>query len=114
MADEQQVRAAVTEVVSRLDELDEGTRRKIPDRSISALVTDVDLAWTGHFVGGHLRDVEEIDPSVARDAAFKLKLDSDTLLELVDGQVGFAHAWSRGRVRVDAGFRDILALRSFL
>lgn len=114
MADEQQVRAAVADLVGRMDHVEDDTRRKIPDRSISAVITDLDLAWTGHFVSGHLRDVREIPPEQAREAAFRLRLDSDTLIDVTEDRLGFAAGWSHGRIRVDAGFRDILALRKFL
>ena len=114
MSDEREVRAAIAELVSRVDNLDDDTRGKIPDRGISAVITDLDLAWSGRFVSGHLVDVGEVDPSAANSAAFRLSLSSDTLLDLVDDRLGFATGWSRGRIRVDAGLRDLLALRRFL
>jgi hypothetical protein len=41
-------------------------------------------------------------------------MDSDTFLEIVEGRQDFAHAWSHGRVKVDARIRDIWELRKFL
>lgn len=114
MADEQEVRAAVADLVARMDDVDHETRRKIPDRSISAVITDLDLAWTGHFASGHLRDVHEIPVEQARSAAFRLRLSSDTLIDVTEDRLGFAAGWTHGRIRVDAGIRDILALRKFL
>ena len=114
MADEDEVRAAVADVVARMDDAEDETRRKIPDRSISVVVTDLDLAWTGRFADGHLVDVREIPPEQARDAAFRLRLSSDTLVDVVEDRLDFAAGWSHGKIRVDAGIRDILALRKFL
>ena len=114
MADEHEVRAAVADAVSRMEDLDDETRRKVPERTISAVVTDLDLAWSGRFASGHLVDVREIPPEEARAAAFRLRLSSDTLVDLVEERLGFATGWTHGKIRVDAGFRDILALRAFL
>jgi hypothetical protein len=114
MADVEQVRAAVEDVVGRMSDVDDATRAKIPDRSLSCLVTDVDLAWAGRFQDGYLVDVAEIDPVQAGASAFRLRLDSDTLLDVVEGRLGFGTGWAHGRIRVDAGLRDVLALRRFL
>ena len=114
MVDEQAVRDAIAEVVARMDHVDDDTRRKIPERSISAVITDLDLAWAGRFQAGHLVEVREIPPEQARGAAFRVRLSSDTLLDVVEDRLGFAAGWSHGRIRVDAGFRDVLALRRFL
>jgi hypothetical protein len=78
------------------------------------VVNDLDIAWTGRFVSGHLVDVLEIPPEQARDAAFRLRLSSDTLIDVVEDRLGFAAGWSHGKIRVDAGIRDILALRTLL
>ena len=114
MPDEHEVRAALAEVVSRVDALDDDTRRKIPDRAISAVITDLDLAWIGRFESGQLLDVREIDPSAAAGAAFRLRMSSDTFLDVVEDRLAFTAGWGKGRIRVDAGLRDLLALRSFL
>ncbi len=114
MADLDVVRTAVAEAVVRVEELEDDTRRKIPDRSISVLVTDLDLAWAGRFERGHLVDVTEIDPAQARSAAFRLRMPSDVLVDLIEDRISFGTAWSKGRLRVDAGFRDVLSLRAFL
>lgn len=114
MADLDHVRAAVDDVVARTRDLEDDTRRKIPDRSISAVITDLEVAFAGRFESGHLVDVTEIDPAQARSAAFRLRLGSDVLLDLVEERLSFTHGWAKGQIRVDAGFRDILALRRFL
>jgi predicted lipid carrier protein YhbT len=108
------VRSAILEVVRRLDELEHEHRHKIPDRTVSVVVTDLDLSWSGRFVGGHLVDVAEIDPAAAPDAHLRLRMDSDVLLDLVEDRLGFAHGWAKGQIRVDARLRDLLELRRFL
>ena len=64
--------------------------------------------------GGELRDglLADIRPVTKRDAQVKLDLTSDDLVSLVDGKLNLASAWATGRVKVEAGVRDIIKLRS--
>jgi hypothetical protein len=39
-------------------------------------------------------------------------MSSDDLVALVDGTLKMAPAWASGRVKVEAGVRDMLKLRS--
>jgi hypothetical protein len=114
MASEESVRVAVDALLASFDDVDEDTRRRIPDRSLSVWVLDVDLAFAGRFEGGHLVDVAEIDPSDRGRSNLKIELDSDALLEMTEGSLSFAHAWASGRVHVDARLRDLWELRKFL
>ena len=114
MAEAQDVRAAVDEVVARLDALEHEHRHKIPDRTVSVTITDHDLAWSGRFVGGHLIEVAEIEPDAARGANLRLRMDSDVLIDLLEDRIGFAQGWAKGQIRVDARLRDLLELRRFL
>ena len=114
MAEVDAVRAAIDEVVARLDALEQEHRHKIPDRTVSVVITDHDLAWSGRFAEGHLRDVAEIDPAQAREANLRLRMDSDVLVDLLEDRLNFAHGWAKGQIRVDARLRDLLELRRFL
>ena len=114
MATLESVRAGLEALVASMDDLDPDTRRKIPDRSISAYFPDLDTAFAGRLSDGSLVDVVEIDPLDRKDAHLRLSLDSETFLSVVDGRLDFAHAWSHGKVKVDARIRDIWELRKFL
>lgn len=41
-------------------------------------------------------------------------MTGDDLVALVAGDLKFAKAWASGRVRLEAGFRDLLRLKSLL
>jgi hypothetical protein len=41
-------------------------------------------------------------------------MTSDDLLALTDGQLSFGPAWATGRVKLEAGLRDMLRLRKIL
>jgi len=114
MAQADEVRDAVERLAAMFDGLDDATRRKIPDSTVSVLVRDLDVAYGCRFAGGEVLDVEEIDPADAGTAALRIRTESDTLLDVVDDRLHFGHGWATGKIRVDAKFRDILKLRSFL
>lgn len=114
MATVESVRAGLEALVASMDDLDPDTRRKIPDRAVSAYFTDLDTAFAGRLQSGSLVDVVEIDPDARKEAHLRLSLDSDTFLSIVEGRLDFAHAWSHGKVKVDARIRDIWELRKFL
>lgn len=114
MADIHEVRAAIARLGVLLDDADPETRRRIPDRSVSAWIKDLDVAFAGRLESGDLVDIHEIPPD-RRDAAhLRLTLSSDDLLEVVEGRLHFGAGWARGRIKVEARFRDVLELRKFL
>jgi putative sterol carrier protein len=47
-------------------------------------------------------------------ADIRLTMNSDDLLALTDGQLNFGSAWASGRVKLEAGLRDLLRLRKIL
>jgi hypothetical protein len=114
MADRDTVLAALGQAADLLGGADDDVRRRIPERTVSAYLTDLDLAFAGRLSEGYLVDVVEIDPARRRDAQLRLTLSSDDLVDVVAGRLNFAHAWVRGRIKVDARLRDVLALRAFL
>ena len=52
-------------------------------------------------------------PSVPK-ADIRLTMASDDLVALTDGRLQFGPAWATGRVRLEAGLRDLLRLRKLL
>jgi hypothetical protein len=41
-------------------------------------------------------------------------MTSDDLVAITEGRLAFGPAWASGRVRMEAGLRDMLRLRSML
>ena len=85
------------------------------DRSVSCRLTDLDQVLLGRLTAGAVRDLHAVPdgPSVPK-ADIRLTMASDDLLALTRGELSFAKAWSSGRLRLDAGFRDLLRLRSLI
>ncbi|MFJ2024167.1 SCP2 sterol-binding domain-containing protein [Streptomyces sp. NPDC087897] len=78
------------------------------DRSLSCHITDLDITFTGRLTDGR------IEGPPREKAGIRLTMTGDDLVALVDGDLNFAKAWASGRVRLEAGFRDLLKLRSLL
>jgi putative sterol carrier protein len=88
----------------------EASRRKAGfDRSLTCTIRDLDVVFSGRLTDGRLVDIGR---ATTRDAQVRLTMTSDDLLALVDGQLKMASAWATGRVKIDAGVRDLVRLRS--
>lgn len=84
------------------------------DRSLSCRITDLDLTFTGQLRDGRIQDLVAVDGAPAGKAEIRLTMSSDDLVALVGGRLNFASAWASGRIRLEAGFRDLLRLRTLL
>jgi putative sterol carrier protein len=79
------------------------------DRTLSCSIRDLGVVYRGRLKNGQLSDIA---PAPSRDAQIKLTMSSDDLVALVNGNLKMAPAWASGRVKVEAGVRDMLKLRS--
>ncbi|MGK5628345.1 SCP2 sterol-binding domain-containing protein [Streptomyces sp. URMC 123] len=84
------------------------------DRSLSCRVTDLDTTFLGRLQDGRIQQVRTVPGAPPERAEIRLTMTSDDLVALVDGELNFARAWSRGRIKLEAGFRDLLRLKSLL
>ncbi|GAA0666276.1 hypothetical protein GCM10010193_17320 [Kitasatospora atroaurantiaca] len=84
------------------------------DRSLTCWITDLDLTFSGRLRDGRITDVVETPGPPPAKAEIRLAMASDDLVSLVGGQLNFASAWAAGRVKLEAGFRDLLRLRTLL
>lgn len=111
MASEAQCDAAVEQVISMLSGAEEAVRTHADDRSVSLFVPDLDRVYSAYLRDGRLVDLTtEQRPR----AQIRLTIHSDDLVDLVEGRQGFAQAFARGKVHIDAGLRDMFRLRSLL
>lgn len=109
MATLEQCRVALDDLAGRLAGSD--GRHTDFDRSLSCTVPDLGVTFSGQLAGGHLRD---ITTEPAPRAQIRLTASSDDLVALATGTLAFAPAWLAGRVKLEAGVRDLLRLRSML
>ena len=85
------------------------------DRSLSCRLTDLDEVVVGRLSSGAVRDLHVLPhgPAVPK-ADIRLTMNSDDLVALTDGGLSFGPAWATGRVKLEAGLRDVLRLRKLL
>ncbi|MEV6211878.1 SCP2 sterol-binding domain-containing protein [Kitasatospora sp. NPDC051914] len=114
--------ATVEECREALDQLSrnmagaEGDVRKAAamDRSLTCHLTDLALTFSGRLRDGRIADVVETPGPPPAKADIRLTMTGDDLVALVGGRLNFASAWAAGRVRLEAGLRDLLRLRTLL
>ena len=85
------------------------------DRSLSCRLPDLEQVVLGRLSSGAVRDMRAVDdgPAVPR-ADIRLTMTSDDLVALTGGELSFGPAWATGRVKLEAGLRDLLRLRKLL
>ncbi|WP_328909372.1 SCP2 sterol-binding domain-containing protein [Streptomyces sp. NBC_00234] len=84
------------------------------DRSLSCHIRDLDVTFTGRLKAGRITVLDTVEGPPPEKAQIRLAMTGDDLVAMVDGELNFAKAWGSGRVRLEAGFRDLLKLRSLL
>jgi putative sterol carrier protein len=112
MATVEDCRAALEKLAKRLADNAAQSRQKLDfDRTLACRVTDLGVAFHGRLSDGQILDLADGD-----DPRAKIKLTStgDDLVELVNGRLNVASAWTSGRIKIDAGMLDLLKLRKLL
>ncbi|MGW0466244.1 SCP2 sterol-binding domain-containing protein [Streptomyces sp. NPDC003027] len=114
--------ATITQCRSALDRLSDNLTRAdgevrgaaALDRTLSCHITDLDTTFSGRLESGRIEVHDTVDGPPPARAQIRLAMTGDDLVAMVDGELSFAKAWASGRVRLEAGFRDLLRLRSLL
>jgi len=84
------------------------------DRSVSCRITDLDITFVGRMTGGRIRVDDTLQGPPPEKAQIRLTMKGDDLVALVNGELNFAQAWASGRVKLEAGLRDLFQLRKLL
>ena len=109
------IEQCITALEGILGDLAANPAAKGLDRSLSCRLPDL-----GQVVLGRLSDEKVRDLTVVADsrsvpkADIRLTMTSDDLVALTDGRLSFGSAWASGRVRLEAGVRDLFRLRKLL
>ncbi|MGR8011366.1 SCP2 sterol-binding domain-containing protein [Streptomyces hypolithicus] len=115
MATMEECRSALGELSDNLARTDDDVRGAVSlDRSLSCHLTDLDATFTGRLVDGRIDVRDSFDGPPRERAEIRLAMAGDDLLALVGGELNFAKAWASGRVKLEAGFRDLIRLRKML
>ncbi|WP_326669837.1 SCP2 sterol-binding domain-containing protein [Streptomyces canus] len=84
------------------------------DRSVSCRITDLDVTFVGRMTGGRIAVHDTLQGPPKEKAQIRLTMSGDDLVALVNGELNFAKAWGSGRVKLEAGLRDLFQLRKLL
>ncbi|MET7988978.1 MULTISPECIES: SCP2 sterol-binding domain-containing protein [unclassified Streptomyces] len=84
------------------------------DRSLSCRITDLDITFVGRLRGGRIEVLDTLRGPPPERAQIRLTMNGDDLVSMVNGELNFARAWGSGRVKLEAGLRDLLRLRTLL
>jgi len=105
----EECRAALEEFAAKLGGMDESAKSLV--RTVSLRVPDLDTTFHGTLRTGAL---EAVTTEPRDRAQIRLTIGSDDFVALVAGELNFASALARGRVKIEASFRDMLMLRKLL
>ncbi|WP_035841656.1 SCP2 sterol-binding domain-containing protein [Kitasatospora azatica] len=115
MANPEECRTALEQLSQNLAKANGNVRSAASlDRSLSCRLTDLDLTFTGVLRDGRIQQVTQAPGAPTEKADIRLTMTSDDLVALVGGRLNFASAWAGGRVKLEAGIRDLLRLRTLL
>jgi SCP-2 sterol transfer family len=84
------------------------------DRSLSCHIKDLGITFTGRLRDGRIQVLDTVEGPPGVKAEIRLAMTGDDLVSMVNGSLNFAKAWASGRVRLEAGFRDLMRLRTLL
>ncbi|MCT9011608.1 MULTISPECIES: SCP2 sterol-binding domain-containing protein [Streptomyces] len=84
------------------------------DRSLSCRIPDLDITFVGRLRGGRIEVLDTLQGPPPERAQIRLTMNGDDLVSLVNGELNFAKAWGSGRVKLEAGLRDLFRLRTLL
>jgi hypothetical protein len=107
VATAEQCETALHTLAGRLAE--SGTSRADFNRTLSCTVRDLGIIFVGHLADGQLADITRASKP---DAQVRLDVTGDDLIKLVDGSLNVGAAWASGRLKIGAGVRDLIRLRS--
>jgi predicted lipid carrier protein YhbT len=113
MATQEQARAALDRIATRLTDVDPDELAKhVIERTVSCRVPDLGLVFVTRIHAGGLDDFRLA--SNADGAQVRLTVKSDDLVALADDQLNVAKAWASGRLKIEASLGDLLRLRKIL
>ncbi|MET9125329.1 SCP2 sterol-binding domain-containing protein [Streptomyces sp. NPDC004528] len=115
MATTEECRAALEKLSDNLAGAEGDVRSAAAlDRSLSCHVTDLGITFVGRLTDGRIEVLDTLAGQPREKAQIRLTMSGDDLVAMVNGDLHFAKAWGSGRVKLEAGLRDLFRLRSLL
>ncbi len=115
MATTEECRSALEKLSDNMAGADGDVREAAAlDRSLSCRITDLDVTFVGRLQGGRIEVQDTLQGPPREKAEIRLTMTGDDLVAMVAGELNFAKAWGSGRVKLEAGLRDLFRLRKLL
>jgi hypothetical protein len=109
----EECREALEKLAGRLAEIPPADREAyFGDRTISVTIPDIGAAFATRLGAGDdpVREVAPGDPP----ADIRMTASSDEVMSLAQSPLNIARAWINGRVKIEAGVKDLFRLRRLL
>lgn len=104
-----EVERTLRDLVRRLEDSSVDASSLPEERFLVVAIRDLDHTFTARLTQGKIYDLQSAEPSGDEDV--KISVSSDDLIALTSGRMGVTTAMLTGKLRVDAGVRDLLAIR---
>ncbi len=104
-----EVDRTLKDLVRRLDEAAVDANSLPESRTLAVLIKDLGVSYTAQFGAGRISALAKAEPLGDEDV--RIVVGSDDLIALATGRMGVGGALLMGKLRVDAGARDLLLLR---
>jgi hypothetical protein len=113
VATKQQVERKLRELIRRLDkaggDVHGSLAEALPERRILyVIVPDLDASWWTEMAGGKMKGLHR---GVPDRTDIKVRVDSDQLVDLMDGRRSLFSSYLAGKVKIEASLSDLLRLR---
>jgi hypothetical protein len=113
LASKQQVERKLRELIKRLDRSGTGVQASLADtlpdpRIIELVIPDLDSAYWTEMSGGRMGALHKGSPPRSH---IRVRVESDHLLQLVDGRSSLFSSYVAGQVKIEASLSDLLRLR---
>jgi hypothetical protein len=113
VATKRQVESKLRELIARLDQTQEGITvlsQALPERRVIEVhLADLDAVYWTDLTGGRMGSLRRGPATDGPD--MRLEVESDDLIDIIDGRRSMFSSYVAGRMKVEASFADIMRLR---
>jgi putative sterol carrier protein len=112
VASKRRVEQTLRELIARAGSVQDSLAGSLPEPRVLALhLTDLETDYWTELDGGKMGTLH---PGRPEDAHIRIRVASDDLIELVEGEMSLIPAYLTGRLRIEASATDLMAVRRLL
>jgi hypothetical protein len=112
VASKRRVERTLRELIARAGGVQDSLAGSLPEPRVLALhLTDLDTHYWTELDGGRMGALHRGRPE---DAHIRIRVASDDLIDLMEGETSLFGAYLTGRLGIDASATDVMALRKLV